>query len=192
MSETGDSHVEAALTGRASDVEHLSAADCWSYLESHALGRLAVVRADGTPDLFPVNYTAHEGSLYVRTARDSKLLHLAHHPVAAFEIDGETDDDRWSVVVRGPAERVSSDAEIRASGVKKLASASPTAKHFVIRITAHSVTGRRFAKGPGRTDRLQPFQPEASAPPTEVAEEPKKRRQPPEHIPHHRPPPEHD
>lgn len=166
-------------------VHHLDAAQCWTRLQQTALGRLAVVREDGTPDVFPVNYVAHEGSLYVRTARDSKLLHIAHHPAVAFEIDGETDDERWSVVARGPAERVTSDAEIRASGIERLSSWSPTTKHFVIRITAHTVTGRRFAKTEGRSDPVQPFAADASSP--APAEEARSRAQRPEPIPHHTP-----
>jgi nitroimidazol reductase NimA-like FMN-containing flavoprotein (pyridoxamine 5'-phosphate oxidase superfamily) len=166
-------------------VDHLDAAQCWMRLQQTALGRLAVVREDGTPDVFPVNYVAHEGSLYVRTARDSKLLHIAHHPAVAFEIDGDNEDERWSVVARGPAERVTSDAEIRASGIERLSSWSPTAQHFVIRITAHTVTGRRFAKTEGRADPVQPFAADASSP--APLEEPPSRAQRPEPIPHHTP-----
>ncbi|TDN91936.1 pyridoxamine 5'-phosphate oxidase family protein [Microbacterium sp. BK668] len=169
-------------------VEHLDAAECWSMLQSTELGRLALVREDGAPDIFPVNYVAHEGSLYVRTARDSKLLHIAHHPVAAFEIDGETAEARWSVVVRGPAARVTSDAEIRASGVQRLSSWSPTKKHFVIRVTAHAVTGRRFARSPGRSEPLRPFAADASAPPTDGGDH-RSRATRPEPIPHQSPSP---
>jgi len=169
-------------------VDRLDAAECWTHLQETTLGRLAVVREDGTPDVFPVNYIAHEGSLYVRTARDSKLLHIAHHPAVAFEIDGDTDDDRWSVVARGPAERVTSDAEIRASGIERLSSWSPTRKHFVIRIAAHTVTGRRFAKSGGRSDPVRPFAADASPPAS--FDEQRSRAQSPEPIPHRTPRPD--
>jgi hypothetical protein len=139
-------------------VERLSTADCWALLQEAQLGRLAVVNVDGAPDIFPVNYIPHEGSLFIRTARDAKLAHIAHHPAVAFEVDGETDDSRWSVVVRGDAERVTRDDVIRNSGVRGLASWGPTAKHFVIRVAAHTVTGRRFRKDGGRRDLLVPFE----------------------------------
>jgi hypothetical protein len=139
-------------------VERLSTAECWALLQETQLGRLAVVNVDGTPDIFPVNYIPHEGSLFIRTARDAKLAHIAHHPAVAFEVDGETDASHWSVVVRGEAERVTRDDVIRKSGVRGLASWSPTAKHFVIKVAAHTVTGRRFGKDGGHIDVLVPFE----------------------------------
>ncbi|WP_345800102.1 pyridoxamine 5'-phosphate oxidase family protein [Microbacterium sp. AZCO] len=171
---------------RAGAVEHLTAAECWSLLEGCDLGRLAVVGGDGTPELFPVNYTAHEGSLFFRTARDSKLLHIAHHPSVAFEIDGETDGRYWSVVAKGAAERVTSDALIRDSGVQRLASLSPTVKHFVVRIGVHAITGRRFAAVRRHADPLQAFEGDAGASAGPEADA-RSRSQRPEPIPHRRP-----
>ena len=101
---------------RASGIEKLETAECWRLLETTSFGRLAVINADGTPDIFPVNFVPHEGSLYVRTARDAKLLHIAQHPAVAFEVDDHDEHVRWSVVVRGDAERVTRDGEIRDSG----------------------------------------------------------------------------
>ncbi|MET0861458.1 MAG: pyridoxamine 5'-phosphate oxidase family protein [Microbacterium sp.] len=131
-----------------SGVEHLGTAECWRLLQERSFGRLAVAGVDGLPDVFPLNYTVHEECIYIRTARGSKLLDIARRPVAAFEIDGEDESSRWSVVVRGSARRLDIDAQIRASGVLALVSASPTAKHDVIRITPASVSGRRFQKRP--------------------------------------------
>lgn len=172
---------------RTPGVEHIATAECWELLQQSAYGRLALVREDGTPDIFPVNHLAHEGSLYVRTARDSKLLHLAHHPVAAFEVDGETDTTRWSVVVRGPAERVTSDAELRDSGVHELHSWSPTRKLFAIKLSAHTVTGRRFAKTEGHVDEARAFQPSSELPVPEPDRDEPHRATRPIEIPHHGP-----
>jgi uncharacterized protein len=153
---------------RASAIEKLETAECWALLEATSFGRLAVINADGTPDIFPVNYVPHHGSLYVRTARDAKFIHIARHPAVAFEIDGHDDDDRWSVVVRGDAERVTREDEIRESGVMTLASWSPTPKFFVMKIAARAVTGRRFPKTEGRIDHPRPFEGHAApAPATE-------------------------
>jgi|GEM_PF-310505 len=146
-------------------VERLAASACWEYLQSTELGRLAVDNADGAPDIFPVNYIAHEGALYIRTARDAKLLHIAQHPMVAFEVDGETGDEHyWSVVVRGRAERVTRDDEIRDSGIRRLASWSPTAKHFVIKVVANTVTGRRFPQHASSSDPLRAFEGDATLP----------------------------
>ena len=170
-------------------VEHLPTATCWDLLQQTALGRLALVRVDGGPDIFPVNYLTHEGALYIRTARDSKLLHIAHHPLAAIEIDGETADSRWSVVVRGPIERVTSDAELRDSGVHELRSWSPTRKLFAIKVTANTVTGRVFAKSAGHAGQARAFQGSSVLPPPPLEPEaPRAARPTP--IPHRTPPSE--
>lgn len=90
--------------------------------------------------------------------------------------------------MKGPAERVTSDAEIRASGIKQLKSWSPTSKHFVLKVTANSVTGRRFSKTPGRADSLHAFEADAAAPESAPAD--RTRAQRPEPIPHRTPPAE--
>ena len=126
-------------------VQHLSTAECWELLEARSFGRLAVQGLDGMPDVFPLNYTVHDGSLYIRTARGSKLKAISVHPVAAFEIDGEDDGFSWSVVLRGAARRVAMDKELHESGVLALVSASPTSKHDFICVTPVSISGRRFA-----------------------------------------------
>ena len=169
---------------RAAAVERLPASTCWEYLQAAELGRLAVINADGAPDIFPVNHLTHEGSLFIRTARDAKLLHIARFPLVAFEADGATADDfYWSVVVRGRAERVTRDDEIRESGVRGLASWSPTAKFFVIKVVANSITGRRFPLHAERTDPLRAFEANpAPLPPPGAPQPPRAER--PEPIPH--------
>jgi len=177
---------ESSASRPAAKVEHLTASVCWAYLQEAQLGRLAVINADGAPDVFPVNYLAYEGSLFIRTARDPKLLHIAQHPLVAFEVDGATEDVFWSVVIRGRADRVTRDDEIRDSGVRGLASWSPTAKFFVIKIVAHTVTGRRFPARAARSDPPVAFEADAvPAPPPDQA--PQVRGERPEPIAHFAP-----
>lgn len=125
---------------------HLTTAECWSLLEQETLGRLALIGDNGVPDLFPVNYVAHEGAIYIRTAHDSKLLRVVAHPVAGFEVDGSEGDEVWSVVVRGAIARLTDDAEIERVGARRIVSWSPRQKPYVIKLTGHTVTGRRFVK----------------------------------------------
>jgi len=143
-----------------SGIEHLATAECWRLIEASSFGRLAVEGLDGMPDVFPLNYTVHDGSIYIRSAPGSKLMAIAVHPVAAFEIDGQDDGFHWSVVLRGAARRLAIDKEIRESGVKGLVSSSPTGKHHYICVTPSSVSGRRFAAKP-RSDRSAARDPEA-------------------------------
>lgn len=127
---------------------HLSTAECWEMLEHETLGRLALIGDNDVPDVFPVNYRAYQGAIYIRTAHDSKLLHVATHPVAGFEVDGARDEVLWSVVVRGSIARLTDEAEIERAGAGRIASSSPRYKPYVLKLTAHTVTGRRFTKAP--------------------------------------------
>ena len=118
--------------------------ECWHLLEEASLGRLAVSTSFGV-DVFPINFTVHDRALYFRTSPGAKLIDISHYPVVALEIDGVHTGMHWSVVVRGEAKRVTSDAEIVASGVQALHTATPTAKWNYVRILATAVTGRRFS-----------------------------------------------
>lgn len=163
----------------------LRTAECWTLLQIPQLGRLALVGSDGIPEIYPVNFVTHEGAIYVRTARDSKLRHLSARPVAALEIDGEDDSTRWSVVVRGDAAQVRDEDEIRESRVLHIVSLTPTHKPYVIKITPHSVTGRRFPKDLG-TSRAEPARAATAEKPPSIKPT-SKRSQRPDPIPHHPP-----
>lgn len=127
-------------------VEHVGAAECWSLLAGHELGRLALVDEDGSPDLFPVNYVVKQQRVYLRSAPGSKLRELVARPDVAFEVDGTDGSSYWSVVIRGRAVRLHTDSEIEASGVLDLRSWSPTGKQNFIRVTPSTISGRRFPR----------------------------------------------
>ncbi len=148
------------MSGPISDdreVEELSASECWRLIESADIGRLAVTHSDGGPDVFPLNYVAHQGKLYVRSGAGRKLRSLRAHPVVALEVDGEEAGFYWSVVVRGRASLTEVDSEILASGARHLVSDDPEHKPHVVRIQPDTVTGRRFARrAPGDAGRPAP------------------------------------
>lgn len=125
---------------------HLSESECWELLAATRLARLAVVRADGSPDIRPMNHLVHDGAIYLRTASDTKLTTIESEPRVALETDGDDEDSRWSVVVTGTAAQVTRESEIRRAGISHLDSWTPTSKRFVIKIIPSSITGRRFAK----------------------------------------------
>lgn len=183
---------EASQSGRTSgsgaESTHLATAECWALLQHASLGRLAVLDSAGRPDVYPINFTSHEGAVYLRTARDTKLARITARPAAALEVDGEDDSSRWSVVVRGDALHVRDEREIRDSGVLQVESASPAFKPFVIKLSPRSVTGRRYlkAEAAGGTGR---FVTDAKGPQNDAvagsARTPDSRR--PDPIPHHPP-----
>ncbi len=129
-------------------IEHLSDAECWTLLASESFGRIAVATADG-PDVFPINYVVHDGALYFRSAPGTKLAEVAADGRVAFEVDGRFGDltapgRHWSVVVRGTAARLDSDADIEASGVQELRTAAGGEQYNYVRLTPSAVTGRRL------------------------------------------------
>ncbi len=143
MSATHDAESEEPAA-----IAELSDDACWSLLEAGSLGRLGMIDADGDPEILPVNYLTHERRIYLRSAHGGKLRTLRRHPVVAFEIDGADGEERWSVLVRGRAEEVAVDDELRRSGAAGLRTDAPVAKPFVVRIDPAVVTGRRFRVGP--------------------------------------------
>lgn len=122
----------------------LTIEECWDRLRTESFGRLAVSAGSGV-DIFPINVTVRDRTVFFRTAPGSKLVDITDHPVVAFEIDGRRRGMHWSVVIKGRASRLSSDDEIEESGILALHTATPTAKWNYVRILPDSVTGRRFS-----------------------------------------------
>src|SRR4051812_6468017 len=104
-------------TGGALGVTELDEDDCWHFLRSQELGRLAVSAA-GMPDIFPVNFTTHEYTILFRTANGTKLLELAANKSVAFEADHWNRAEGVSVVVRGRAELLEGDDLARVAEVR--------------------------------------------------------------------------
>ncbi len=127
----------------AASIEVLSEFECWELLDSAHIGRLGLVGPAGV-DIYPLDFLVWRGAVYFRSAPGSKLMELAEHPTVAFESDGRQWGKRWSVVVRGTAERLWDDAEIEACGILQLPTSSPTEKWNYVRITPSTITGRRF------------------------------------------------
>lgn len=125
----------------------LDAAESWELLAGSELGRLAVSVGD-QPEIFPVNYLAHDGVVLLRTAQGSKLVSLTINRNVALETDGYTDNDAWSVIVKGKARALQDEAEVDAARKLPLQSWIPTIKYVFVEITPDEVTGRRFARGP--------------------------------------------
>ena len=111
------------------------------YLATVSVGRIAIATDDGI-DIFPVNFTTHERHIYFRSAPGSKLIELTERPDVTFEADGSGRARRWSVVIKGAAERLNDDDEIVRSGVAALETVSPSVKNNFVRITPRLVSGR--------------------------------------------------
>jgi nitroimidazol reductase NimA-like FMN-containing flavoprotein (pyridoxamine 5'-phosphate oxidase superfamily) len=129
------------------DVHELNSEECWELLRSQQLGRLAI-GVGGEIDIFPVNFLAEPESILIRTAPGTKLLELVIAQQVAFEIDGYSDEEAWSVVLKGTARRLERQSEIDEADRLPLTPWIPTLKYEYVRIAATSVSGRRFRRGP--------------------------------------------
>lgn len=129
------------------DVHELNSEECWELLRSQQLGRLAI-GVGGEIDIFPVNFLAEPQSILIRTAPGTKLLELVIAQQVAFEIDGYSDEEAWSVVLKGTAHRLERQSEIDEADRLPLTPWIPTLKYEYVRIGANSVSGRRFRRGP--------------------------------------------
>jgi uncharacterized protein len=117
--------------------------ECWDLLRSQEVGRLAVAIANH-PDIFPVNYVVDHASVVFRTAEGTKLAAAVLGESVAFEIDGESDGEAWSVVVKGPAVEIERMYELFDALELPLYPWHVAPKHRFVRILPELVTGRRF------------------------------------------------
>ena len=131
----------------------LSEDESWELLASVELGRL-IVCMDSRPEVFPVNFVVERPTVLFRTAEGTKLLSLVINEHVAFEADGHSLDEGWSVIVHATAEVLSTSAEIDEADRAGLRPWVATLKLRYVRLHASTISGRRFTFGaePDRND----------------------------------------
>ena len=128
-------------------VSVLEADECWRLLATQEVGRL-VTHVGEIFDIFPVNYVVDGESIVLRTAEGNKLIEMVISGEVLFEADDHSDSEAWSVVLRGTARRLETEAEIAAADALPLKPYVPTIKRNYVRIEATSLSGRHFRIGP--------------------------------------------
>jgi nitroimidazol reductase NimA-like FMN-containing flavoprotein (pyridoxamine 5'-phosphate oxidase superfamily) len=128
-------------------VHTLSSDECWELLLSASFGRLAASVADDI-EIFPLNFVAADRRLLFRTAEGTKLLALTVNNRVALETDDIGREDAWSVVVKGIARILDTQAEIDAANALPLRPLIPTLKYIWVEIIPTEITGRRFNLDP--------------------------------------------
>ncbi len=127
-------------------VSILSESECWDLMKSGSLGRL-VTSVDGQPEIFPVNFVVQDRTVLFRTAEGTKLVSAAINNNVLFEVDDHNAVEGWSVIVKGTAKTLRTDAEIAEAERAELLPWTATVKQHYVRIRPVSVTGRRFTFG---------------------------------------------
>jgi len=100
-------------------VEMLSAGECRAYLAQVTIGRVAVT-VGALPVIFTVPFVLDGDDLLIRVAQLSVLCRALTGSVVAFSADDfeESEEDSWSVLVRGVAEAVGD--EVLAASLRAL------------------------------------------------------------------------
>lgn len=132
-------------TNEAKTDRNLTDEECWQLLESQEVGRLATAAA-GEPEIFPVNFAVGGRALFINTTPGSKLVEIAVNHKVAFEIDQWGPDLAYSVVVKGTAKILETEAERAEAIATGLVSFTTTDKEEWVRITPTEVTGRRLKR----------------------------------------------
>lgn len=126
-------------------VRHLTVDECWERLAAAPVGRIASTAA-GEIDILPVNYKVDGRTVVFRTSAGTKLLELAIHDTVAFEIDGYTDAEAFSVVVKGYASEFDHEGEVAAAERLGVTPWAPGERDRWVRVTPLEVQGRIFQR----------------------------------------------
>ncbi|WP_270409907.1 pyridoxamine 5'-phosphate oxidase family protein [Microbacterium maritypicum] len=133
------------MSAHTDPIEMLTSDRSWELLGTQELGRL-VTHVGETIDIFPVNYVVDGEGILFRTAPGSKLFELTVNTDVLFEVDDHTDTDAWSVIIRGYATALESDADVQRAETAGLRPWIPTVKRVYVRIAPTSVSGRAFCR----------------------------------------------
>ena len=129
----------------------ITPARCQELLQSQSVGRIAWQAADG-PQILPVTYAWHEGTIIFRTSPYGVLSELVRPTDVALEIDELDQDSRrgWSVVLQGRAQGVAEpDQLVRMWTVGGVVPWAAGVRNVFIQVTPRRVTGRVVAARSG-------------------------------------------
>jgi nitroimidazol reductase NimA-like FMN-containing flavoprotein (pyridoxamine 5'-phosphate oxidase superfamily) len=126
-------------------ISKLMPAECRRLIASGGVGRIAFTTLTG-PMVVPVNFAVLADTIVIRTAEGTVIDGHADGPVA-LEVDyiDEALCQGWSVLVRGPAHRVTHPAELRR--LQEDATVWPWPggeREIYVRIIPSQITGRRI------------------------------------------------
>jgi nitroimidazol reductase NimA-like FMN-containing flavoprotein (pyridoxamine 5'-phosphate oxidase superfamily) len=130
------------------ELVELDREECYRYLASVPVGRIAVV-IGGVPEVVPVNFAVLDEDVVVRTGTGLLLGAARGSSLAAFEVDGWDDETRtgWSVLVQGPLTEVVRRDQLALLATLAIRSWAPGARGHVLRLRTTVISGRRLVPG---------------------------------------------
>jgi nitroimidazol reductase NimA-like FMN-containing flavoprotein (pyridoxamine 5'-phosphate oxidase superfamily) len=116
---------------------------CQELLESQNIGRVAWQAADG-PQILPVTYACHDGTIIFRTSPHGLLSELVRPTDVALEIDELDQQSRqgWSVVVQGRAQGIAEPDQLVRMWTVGVVPWASGVRNVFIQIIPHRITGR--------------------------------------------------
>ncbi|MGF0115446.1 pyridoxamine 5'-phosphate oxidase family protein [Promicromonospora sp. Marseille-Q5078] len=117
----------------------------WEFLRTRSVGRLATA-VGGEAEIFPVSFAVGDGVLYFRTRPGTKLVELTVNSRVAFEADEWGETVATSVVMKGTARILETDAELAAARATGLVSFQDDDKDVWVSITPTELSGRRLER----------------------------------------------
>jgi len=128
-------------------LEILSPVECRTLLRAATVGRVAFVVGDH-PEVMPVNYAMDGNAVVFRTDPGTKLTAALSQAAIAFQVD-DIDADRdvgWSVLVVGPADRVTAPDEVARLAQLDLRPWVRGDKAHWVRMDTTTISGRRIVR----------------------------------------------
>jgi uncharacterized protein len=144
------SHERSTDEDLTDEFKPVSPKRCQELLESQSIGRVAWQAADG-PQILPVTYACHDGTIIFRTSPYGVLSELIRPTDVALEIDELDQESRqgWSVVVQGRAKGIAEpDQLVRMWTVGGVVPWASGVRNVFIQITPRRITGRITAARP--------------------------------------------
>ncbi|MBA8815498.1 nitroimidazol reductase NimA-like FMN-containing flavoprotein (pyridoxamine 5'-phosphate oxidase superfamily) [Microbacterium halimionae] len=126
-------------------VVELSDEESWKRLSSKNFGHLAL-STRGRPDIFPVNYYSDGRTILFRSSKGAKLNELVENPHVAFEVDADTPDNVWSVVVHATAKVLKDDLVLSVAARETLPAWIPVEEFVYVSLEPNSIRGRLFER----------------------------------------------
>ncbi|MDH4074823.1 MAG: pyridoxamine 5'-phosphate oxidase family protein [Acidimicrobiia bacterium] len=135
--------LSAALGTTSDDADSLSASECTEVLRSSAVGRLAYVD-HGWPVVVPINFSLHEGDIFIRSVQGGKLEAAVRNERVCFEVDRISSAERQgrSVIVHGHLEVIRDPGTLQAAWAHDPAPWVDDNQMLWLRLVALATTGR--------------------------------------------------
>jgi nitroimidazol reductase NimA-like FMN-containing flavoprotein (pyridoxamine 5'-phosphate oxidase superfamily) len=138
---------ESVTTDQRPSMQYIHQKECEALLRDHWFGRLGVLVHDH-PEIYPMNYAMDGSRIVFRIDRGTKLASLRKARVSSFEIDGVHEDERsgWSVMAVGPVREIHDEPTLERLESLGLDTWVIGETVHWMRLSPHSLTGRRLLR----------------------------------------------